>query len=90
MIAFDRRAATECAILLGEAWDKKTQRSITRTKFKYDWMVVACAASRGAQKIYSDDIDIARCAAQVNIQTLSQKDLPIPAESRQLRIPDIT
>jgi predicted nucleic acid-binding protein len=89
VIAFDRRAATECAILLEEVWDKKLQRDITRTKFKYDWMIVACAASRNATKIYSDDGDVARCAAKVRIQTVTQKELPIPPESRQMKIPEV-
>ena len=88
VIPFDRRAATECALLLEEAWDSKSQRDITRTKFKYDWMIVACAASRGVQKIYTDDSDILRCAAKVGIQAIAQKVLIVPAESRQLRIPD--
>jgi predicted nucleic acid-binding protein len=89
VISFDRRAAAECAILLEEVWDKKLQRDITRTKFKYDWMIVACAASRNATKIYSDDGDIARCAAKVRIQTVTQKELPIPLESRQMNIPEV-
>ena len=50
VIPFDRRAATECALLLAEAWDSKTQRNITHTKFKFDWMIVACTASRGLNK----------------------------------------
>ena len=88
VIPFDRRAATECALLLADAWAKKLQSGITKTKFKYDWMIVACASSRGIKKIYSDDVDINRCAATIGIQTISQKTLPVPAESRQLRIPD--
>lgn len=88
VIPFDRRAATECALLLEDAWDSKSQRDITRTKFKFDWMIVACAASRGVQKIYTDDDDILRCAAQVGIQAIAQKNLMMPSESRQLRIPD--
>lgn len=88
VIPFDRRAATECALLLAEAWDSKTQRNITHTKFKFDWMIVACAASRGVKQIYSDDDDIARCAAQVSIQAVAQKNLPVPSDSLQLRIPD--
>jgi hypothetical protein len=51
-------------------------------------MIVACAASRNVQRIYSDDGDIHRCALQVGIQTIKQLDLPIPSASRQLRIPD--
>ena len=88
VIPFDRRAATECALLLEDAWDSKSQRAITRTKFKFDWMIVASAASRGVQKIYTDDDDILRCAAQVGIQAIAQKNLMVPSESRQLRIPD--
>lgn len=87
IIPFDRRAATECALLLEDAWDAKLKRDITRTKFKYDWMIVACAASRGVQKIYSDDDDISRCAAQVGIQAFAQKNLIVPSDSRQQRIP---
>jgi predicted nucleic acid-binding protein len=88
IIPFDRRAATECALLLEQAWDKKSHKSVTRTKFKYDWMIVACAASRGVSKLYSDDEDIARCANEIQIQVIPQKELSIPAESRQLSIPD--
>ena len=50
VIPFDRRAATECALLLADAWDTKTQRRVTHTKFKFDWMVVTCAASRVSKK----------------------------------------
>jgi len=85
---FDQRAAMECALLLEAAWDSKSQKAISRTKFKFDWMIVACAASRNAQRIYSDDGDIWRCAEQVGIPTVKQSELPIPSEARQLRIPD--
>lgn len=88
VIPFDRRAATECALLLADAWDSKSQRDIARTKFKYDWMIVACAASRGVKVIYSDDDDIARCAAQVSIRTIAQKELSVPSDARQLRLPE--
>ena len=88
IIPYDRRAATECALLLEKAWDNKTQKAVIRTKFKFDWMIVACAASRNVQRIYSDDGDILHCAAQVGIQTIKQSDLKISPESRQVRIPD--
>lgn len=87
IIPFDRRAATECALRLEEAWDARTKRNVTLTKFKFDWMVVASAASRGVQKIYSDDGDILRCATQIQIEVIAQKNLEIPSETRQLRIP---
>jgi hypothetical protein len=88
VIPYDRRAATECALLLEAAWDVKNQKAVSRTKFKFDWMIVACAASRNVQRIYSDDGDILRCATQVPIQTVKQADLPVPSSARQLRIPD--
>ena len=88
VIAFDKRSATECALLLEAAWNVKTKKGITKTKFKYDWMIVACASSRGVQRIYSDDADILRCATQVGIQTIKQSDLQVPPESRQARIPE--
>ena len=88
VIPFDRRAATECALILSQAWDANSQRSVSRTKFKFDWMIVACAVSRNATQIYSDDGDIARCAAQVAMRVVKQSELPVPSESRQMRIPD--
>lgn len=84
----DRRAATECALLLAEAWDSKTQKAVTRTKFKFDWMIVACAASRDVQRIYTDDADIQRCASLRGVQTVRQTDLRVPPGSRQMRIPE--
>lgn len=88
VIPYDRRAATECALVLAEAWDSKSQKAVSRTKFKFDWMIVACAASRGVQRIYSDDADIGRCAVQRGIKTVKQSELHVPQESRQLRIPE--
>ncbi len=88
VIPHDQRAATECALLLEQAWDSKSQKAVTRTKFKFDSMIVACAASRNVTRFYSDDGDILRCSTQVKIQTIKQSELPIPPESRQMRIPD--
>ena len=89
VIPFDRRAATECSFLLADAWDKKVQKGVTRTKFKFDWMIVACAASRNIKLIYSDDADIARCAEQRDIKVIMQNTLKVPEESRQGRIPGV-
>ncbi|PKO60391.1 MAG: hypothetical protein CVU24_13160 [Betaproteobacteria bacterium HGW-Betaproteobacteria-18] len=88
VIPYDKRAATECALLLENAWDSRNKKTITLTKFKFDWMIVACAASRNVARIYSDDGDIFRCANQVKIQTIKQSELPVPSESRQMRLPD--
>lgn len=88
IVPFDRRAATECALLLESAWDSKRHKNVTRTKFKFDWMIVACAASRGVQRIYSDDADIRRYAAEIGLQTIAQSELSVPPESRQLKLED--
>jgi predicted nucleic acid-binding protein len=84
VIPFDKRAATECALLLKEAWGRKTSAKITKTKFKYDWMVVACAASRNITVIYSEDADIARAAVAARIRVVKQSDLVVPAKARQI------
>jgi predicted nucleic acid-binding protein len=88
IIPFDLRAATECALLLERAWDKSSKRAVTRTKFKFDWMIVACAVSRNADRIYSDDADIRRLASEVGLKVVSQNELPVPSASRQLNLPE--
>ncbi len=86
IVPFDRRAATDCASLLAEAWAKNQQRKVTHTKFKYDWMVVACATSRGVKTVYSDDADIAACAKTVGIKVVRQADLLDPPDAPQPRL----
>ena len=88
IIPFDRRAATECALLLEDAWDKGSKRAITRTKFKFDWMIVACAISRNAKRLYSDDADILRLAGEVGLSVVSQRQLHVPPASRQMHLPE--
>jgi hypothetical protein len=81
--AFDNRAAMECALLLNEALPTGDKRKIGKTKFKFDWQIVAIAASRNAQAIYSDDEDISRYAKRVGIQVFKTDDLPLPDSARQ-------
>ena len=49
----------ECALLLEDALNAAEKRQLTKTKFKFDWQIVAIAASHDATVIYSDDGDIA-------------------------------
>ena len=86
VVPFDRRAATDCASLLADAWAKKQHRKVTHTKFKYDWMVTACATSRGVKTVYSDDADIAACAKAVGIRVVRQADLLDPPNAAQPRL----
>jgi predicted nucleic acid-binding protein len=83
---FDQRAAIECALLLDDAWSRDQQRKVSRTKFKFDWQIVAIAASRNATAIYSDDPDILRAASRVNIPVHTTDSLPIPASARQTKL----
>lgn len=84
--AFDRRAAIECALLLSEAWTRAQQGSVTRTKIKFDWQIVAIAASRRATTIYSDDPDLLRAASRVSIPVVPTRELPLPPETAQTRL----
>ena len=84
---FDQKAAIECALLLEEAWARGQKGKITHTKFKFDWQIVAIAASRNATAIYSDDPDILRAASRVRIPVYATDALPIPSSARQRDIP---
>jgi predicted nucleic acid-binding protein len=81
--AFDVKAALECSLLLEEAWSGAEKRGITKTKFKFDWQIVAIAASRSVTTIYSDDRDVSSAAAKANIQVIRIDDLELPASAKQ-------
>lgn len=85
--SFDQRAAVECALLLEEAWARGQKSKVTHTKFKFDWQIVAIAASRNAKAIYSDDADIANAASRVRIPVHGTDTLPIPSSARQQQMP---
>lgn len=80
---FDVKAAIECSLLLEEALSAAEKRAITKTKFKFDWQIVAIAASRRVTTIYSDDGDVAKAAARANIRVISIDDLVLPASTSQ-------
>ncbi|MDN5882602.1 MAG: PIN domain-containing protein [Nitrosospira sp.] len=81
--SFDSRAAMECALLLEEALDAGSKRQISRTKFKFDWLIVAIAAAHDATTVYSDDVDIALYGKRANLIVIKTDDLPLPASARQ-------
>lgn len=80
---FDSRAAMECALLLEDAFSAGEKRKLTKTKFKFDWQIVAIAASHDATIIYSDDPDIARYGKRANLGVIKTDDLPLPASAAQ-------
>lgn len=83
---FDSRAAMECALLLEDALNAGERRQLTKTKFKFDWQIVAIAASHDATVIYSDDGDIARYGKRADINVIKTDDLPLPASALQGRL----
>lgn len=84
--AFDSRAAMECALLLAEALDAGSKRQISKTKFKFDWQIIAIAAAHDATTVYSDDGDIALYGKRANLIVIKVDDLPLPASARQHKL----
>ena len=96
--SFDRRSATECALLdsaaLGRAVAakesgkdataaKKDGSAGSRQKVKVDRQIVAIAKAYGARTIISNDGDVRTCALRAGIQHLQLRDLPLPDSSKQ-------
>lgn len=75
---FSKRAAVECADLLERAFSLKSRREITKTKFKFDWMIVATAKAHGASCLYCIDADIERYAVSAGIVATHIDALPLP------------
>lgn len=84
---FDQRAATECALLLADHWTADARGKVSRTKFKFDWQIVAIALSRNVTRIYSDDADLRRIAQTLSLTVMGIDELPIPDSARQTKIP---
>jgi len=84
---FDQRAATECALLLADHWDSDSRKQVTKTKFKFDWQIVAIALSRTVTRIYSDDDDLRRIGRKLSLTVTRVDELPIPDSARQVTIP---
>ena len=76
----------ECSILLEDAWSATEKRSITKTKFKFDWQIVAIAASRRVAAIYSDDGDVASASARLGVRVIRIDDLSLPQSAKQTKL----
>lgn len=83
IVPFDSRAAMECALLLEDAWDTGYRRQVSRTKFKFDWQIVAISAVHRVTSIYSEDADIAQYAQRADIKVVKTDELPLPASANQ-------
>lgn len=81
---FSTRAAMECSILLIDAFSQLEQKNITKTKFKFDWMIVAAAKAMNANCMYTRDDDIKRACKRVSFPCVMINALPLPPESPQV------
>jgi|HubBroStandDraft_6_1064221.scaffolds.fasta_scaffold01238_13 hypothetical protein len=80
---FDTKAALELALLVEavarkHAGKKKGDSGGTWAKVKFDWQIVAISRTQNVSTIYSEDPDIKRLAAFVDITVKSVADLPLP------------
>lgn len=83
---FDAKAAMECSLLLEEAWSTTEKRAITKTKFKFDWQIIAIAVTRQVTIIYSDDSDISKAAARSNIKVVRIDEIELPSSAKQAKL----
>ncbi|MBT9527086.1 MAG: PIN domain-containing protein [Rhizobacter sp.] len=95
---FDRKSATECALLESAAFGraavakekgedasaaKKDSKTASRQKVKVDRQIVAIAKAFGAKTIISNDGDVRTHALRAGISHLYLRDLPLPPSAAQ-------
>jgi predicted nucleic acid-binding protein len=84
---YSKKVAMECAILLSSVFSRSEKRAITKTKLKFDWMIVATAKALDATCLYTGDDDVIRCSSHAGVASLRLDDLPLPTVSPQLGLP---
>jgi predicted nucleic acid-binding protein len=87
---FGERAAVEAAALTREAIAKGDKREPTPqadwAKVKFDRQIVAIARVLGAEKIYTNDDQLAKHAKTAGIESVSPDELPEPPVLPQLEM----
>jgi predicted nucleic acid-binding protein len=73
-----KKASLECAIILDGVFSKKEKSNISRTKIKFDWMIVAIAKAANSTCVYSIDDDIQRACRHAGIRCELVGDIVIP------------
>lgn len=73
-----KKASVECAILLEAVFTAKQKREVTRTKLKFDWMIVAVAKTLNPSCVYSGDDDIIRGCKHAGLTSMFIDDIVIP------------
>lgn len=99
---FDRRAATECALLEAAAYGRATKAIAsgknaavakkdgvngTRQKVKVDRQIVAIAKACGARAIISGDEGVRAAALRAGVKPMTIHELPLPDSARQHKLP---
>lgn len=84
--SFDVRAAIELSLLLDPdlQGNKKLDKITTKAKVKFDRQIVAIAKSRGADRIYTDDMQLAEQARKNGLAAVMTWQLPVPQSPPQL------
>jgi predicted nucleic acid-binding protein len=73
-----KRASVECAILLEAIFQAKQKRDITKTKLKFDWMIVAIAKTLSPQCVYACDEDIVKGCMIAGLKSVNIDKMQIP------------
>jgi predicted nucleic acid-binding protein len=84
--AFDYRAAVECSLITAAAknrGDTKYGGDSSKQKIKIDEQIVSIARVMGATLIVSNDRDVQKIAARVNIETKQIEELDLPPTPTQ-------
>lgn len=99
---FDRKAATECALLEAASHGRATQAAAngksaaaakkdgsngSRQKVKVDRQIVAIAKACGARAIVSGDDGVRAAALRAGVQPMTIQELPLPDSARQHKLP---
>lgn len=85
---FNVRAAIELSILNDPDLQKtKLDEKTTWAKVKFDRQIVSIAKAYGAERIYTDDGNLAKCAQNNGIASTMTWEIPLPPESAQRSLP---
>jgi predicted nucleic acid-binding protein len=85
---FNIKAAIELSLLADPDLDsaKKLDEKTTWAKLKYDRQIIAIAKAAGANRVYTDDNNLAACARNNGIAATLTWEIPLPPEAPQLAL----
>lgn len=87
--SFDERAAVELSLILDSDLQSKKKLTDKQTwaKVKFDRQIIAIAKVHSASIIYTDDMDLAKCARANNIEVIHTWELELPPVAAQQELP---